>query len=111
MQHRRGICCIENGWQNLRDLRWSRVNPTLFNLCFEGKARQGMACQWCLLSNHPLTECADNPANLGWGLSGMGDLGSALSKPGNARKDRGRGSQGGLKICFLYNRQNKNECT
>ena len=53
----------------------------------------------------------DNPVNLGWGLSGMGDSGLALSKPRNAGKDRGRGSQGGLKICFLYNRRNKNECT
>ena len=95
----------------LRDLRWSRLNPTLFNLCFAGKAKQGTACRWCLSDNHPSAECEDNPANSGWSLPGVGDTGPALSKPGNAWKDKGKPNQGALKICYLYNRRHKNECT
>ena len=32
----------------LRDLRWSRINPTLFSLCFSGKAKRNTMCNWCL---------------------------------------------------------------
>ena len=31
-----------------RDLRWSRLNPTLYSLCFAGKAKRHVACNFCL---------------------------------------------------------------
>ena len=36
-----------------KDLRWSRLNPTLFSLCFTGKARRNIACAHCQVITTP----------------------------------------------------------
>ena len=94
----------------LKDLRWSRLNPTLFNMCFSGKARLGSACVWCLSDNHSSADCADNPANMGWNWPRVEDAGQPGNRTGNGQKDRNRSNQA-VKICFLYNRRNKSECS
>ena len=35
-----------------KDFRWSRLNPTLYSLCFAGKAKKHVACSFCLSDNH-----------------------------------------------------------
>ena len=45
-----------------KDLRWSRLNPTLFSLCFAGKARRNIACAHCLSDNHTSDTCPENPS-------------------------------------------------
>ena len=45
-----------------KDLHWSRLNLTLFSLCFTGKARQNIACAHCLSDNHVSDNCPDNPS-------------------------------------------------
>ena len=46
-----------------KDRRWSRLNPTLFSLCFAGKARCNIACAHCLSDNHTSDTCPDNPSH------------------------------------------------
>ena len=47
-----------------KDLRWSRLNPTLFSLCFAVRARRNIACSHCLSDNHVSDSCPDNPSRL-----------------------------------------------
>ena len=52
----------------MKDLLWSRLNPTLYSLCFAGKAKRHVACNFCLSDNHTPDQCPDNPtkAYLPW---------------------------------------------
>ena len=36
---------------------WSRVNPSLFSLCFTGKAQTSSRCDLCRSSSHGTREC------------------------------------------------------
>ena len=36
---------------------WSRVNPSLYSICFSGVARTGQRCDLCLSLSHPTREC------------------------------------------------------
>ena len=53
-----------------KDLRWSRLNPTLYSLCF-------VVCSFCLSDNHTSEQCPENPntvaaASVSWlNTSGM----------------------------------------
>ena len=40
-----------------KDLRWSRLNPMLYSLCFAGKAKQHVVCSFCLSDNHTTEHC------------------------------------------------------
>ena len=37
--------------------QWSKVNPSLYSICFSGVARTGMRCELCLSLSHPTREC------------------------------------------------------
>ena len=37
--------------------QWSRVNPSLYSICFAGAARTGVRCELCLSLSHPTREC------------------------------------------------------
>ena len=47
-----------------KELRWSRLNPTLYSLCFAGKARRHVVCSFCLSDNHSSDQCPENPSLL-----------------------------------------------
>ena len=49
-----------------KDLRWGRIDSTLYSKCFAGKARRRSMCTYCLSDNHTSQECQDNPANISW---------------------------------------------
>ena len=38
--------------------QWSRVNPSLYSICFAGAARTGMQCELCLSLCHPTRDCS-----------------------------------------------------
>lgn len=46
-----------------KDLRWSRLYPTLFSLCFAGNAKCSIACAHCLSDNLTSDSCPDNPSH------------------------------------------------
>ena len=37
--------------------QWSKVNPSLYSICFSGAARTGVRCELCLSLSHPTGEC------------------------------------------------------
>ena len=37
--------------------QWSKVNPSLYSICFSGVARTGVRCELCLSLSHPTREC------------------------------------------------------
>ena len=45
-----------------KDLHWSRLNTTPYSLCFAGKAKCHIACNFCLSDNHSSESCPENPA-------------------------------------------------
>ena len=42
-----------------KDLNWSRINPTLYSLCFAGKAKKSAICIHCLSNNHNSAQCPE----------------------------------------------------
>lgn len=37
---------------------WSKVNPSLYSICFTGAACTGVRCELCLSLSHPTRDCA-----------------------------------------------------
>ena len=48
-----------------KDLNWSRINTTLYSLCFAGQAKRGQVCSHCLSNNHQSDNCPEAPAPVG----------------------------------------------
>ena len=38
--------------------RWSQINPSLYSICFTGRAQQTNRCELCFNSSHQTKECA-----------------------------------------------------
>ena len=38
--------------------QWSKVNPSLYSICFSGVAQTGMHCDLCLSLSHTTQECS-----------------------------------------------------
>ena len=38
-------------------MEWSKINPSIFTVCFTSKARRGQRCEWCLSASHCSEEC------------------------------------------------------
>ena len=38
---------------------WSRINPSIFSICFTGRAKRGQRCEWCLSASHSSGDCAN----------------------------------------------------
>ena len=68
-----------------KDLRWSWLNPTLFSLCFAGKARRNIVCLHCLSDNHVSDSCPDiKPFEAGIAMADWGRLPNATTVPPGA---------------------------
>ena len=37
--------------------QWSKVNPSLYSICFSGAALTGVHCKLCLSLSHPTRDC------------------------------------------------------
>ena len=48
-----------------KNLNWSVVNTSLFNLCFGGRARRKVICQICLSEQHTANTCPKSVLALG----------------------------------------------
>ena len=87
----------------LKNLKWSRLNPTLFSLCFAGKAKANAVCAYCLSDNHRSEACPENPScQRQWGWQ----------EPVLPSRNLGAVSRGRpARVCYLYNRRAGSECT
>ena len=43
-----------------KELWWSKLNLTLYSLCFAGKAKCHIVCSFCLSDNHSSDQCPEN---------------------------------------------------
>ena len=43
---------------------WSRINLSIFAVCFTGKARRGKRCEWCLIASHSSEECGSGEGDI-----------------------------------------------
>jgi hypothetical protein len=94
-----------------KDLRWSRLNPTLYSLCFAGKAKRHVVCATCLSDTHATENC---PETLQYGGAFWpGQLNSVIGLPSPAALPPPPTSTGGvkLKLCNLFNAPDGSRCT
>lgn len=76
-----------------KDLRWSRLNPTLYSLCFAGKAKRHIVCAFCLSDNHTTEQCPENPSSVANSMSWFNN--STLPGPSQAYYQE--------RLCNLFN--------
>ena len=83
-----------------KDLRWSKLNPTLYSLCFAGKAKRPVACTICLSDIHSSDQCPNNPEKfvLPWQQPMPSLVAPVLPAPK-------------LRICHLFNARDGPRCT
>ena len=85
-----------------KELRWSRLNPTLYSLCFAGKARRHIVCSFCLSDNHSSDQCPENPSVLPAAFT------SYHTQPGPAPTPTGAPKL--EKLCNLFNAKEGPRC-
>ena len=89
-----------------KDLRWSKLNPTLYSLCFAGKAKRHVICNFCLSDNHASERCPENLDHVeavSWPIQ-SGLLNQILFLIHSHQLRR-------VKLCHLFNAQEGPRCT
>ena len=88
-----------------KDLRWSRLNPTLYSLCFAGKVKRLVVYASCLSNSHTTDQCPESmdleTAIMSW-HQGAGS--SAAHTVGSSTSSK-------AKLCFLFNAKEGSWCT
>ena len=92
-----------------KDIRWGRVDTTLYSKCFAGKARRRAMCVHCLSDSHLSSECPENMANLSWPWSMQHSYGeqaapTRISRPQGDQQLERRGT------CNLFNASDGSRC-
>ena len=82
---------------------WSKVNPSIFTVCFTAKAKEGKRCDWCLSLTHDSSECTRSEGEPSHAVRLLtGETGMGAATPGLG----GRGPPMGYEmseVCKLYN--------
>ena len=88
-----------------KDLHWSWLNPTLYSLCFAGKAKHVVVCAHCLSDSHATDQCPEN-MDLGAALMSwqQGATNPAAPVGGSSVNPKAR-------LCFLFNAKEGPRCT
>lgn len=92
-----------------KDLRWSRLNPTLYSLCFAGKAKKSVVCASCLSDSHETSNCPDNvffPWQNVHTRTVQHQPPTVTATVGSLAKSRT-----GSDICYLFNAKDGPRCT
>ena len=89
-----------------KDLRWSRLNPTLFSLCFAGKAKRNIVCSHCLSDNHVSDSCPDNPSRMAlqWQIGAGCPTQQQYHQVPQVQQWK---SSKQTKICYMFNKRSK----
>ena len=86
---------------------WSRINPSLYSVCFTGKAQGLSRCELCLASSHKTSDCAlscENDPDLPTRLKAVEAAVVAFVAPkvGGERKDPTKFSE---ELCRSWNQK------
>ena len=90
-----------------KDLRWSRLNPTLYSLCFAGKAKRNVVCAYCLSDSHETASCPDNTILFPW-------QGPPTRQPVQVQPPVAVGptrQRSSSQVCYLFNAREGPRCT
>ena len=94
-----------------KDLNWSVINTSLFNLCFGGRARRRAICQLCLSKHHTAERCPRQVVALGNTLTYTAAIHSEGIPPHSQSAPLiARPNQSPFEICRLYNARNGSRC-
>ena len=85
-----------------KEVNWSKVNTTLYNLCLAGKARRIHLCKWCLSDSHQSELCPE--------VARPHLIGVGQGFPYHQHSNAGRSQRGTVEICRLYNGREGNRC-
>ena len=95
-----------------KNQQWSRLNPTLYNVCTAGKARKHTRCELCLSTKHATKECAslaEVDPDMGSRLKAIESVilaMSGFSSPGTSSSGNySRQLRGPAQVCQLFNRK------
>lgn len=83
--------------------KWSQVNPSLYTVCFTGKARRATRCDLCLSSAHKTEECHlwnDDDPDLAKRMRAVETAVVAFSSNSNVAK-----TSVTAEVCRLYNQR------
>ena len=87
--------------------KWSQINPSLYAICFTGKAKKVDRCDRCLSATHKAEDCsltAEDDPDVAKRLKAIESAVMALTSPPPAKKTRERSTQ----VCRNWN---KNACS
>ena len=82
--------------------RWSQVNPSLYSICFTGRAQQASRCELCFSSSHSTKECAliaDTDPELPSRIKAVEAAVVSLA----ARQSENKSPSSSTQICRLWN--------
>ena len=89
----------------IRDLHWGRVDSTLYNEAFAGRARMIPRCRYCLGESHSSEECSYAPAQ-----PTLLQLPASFLSPQQGRLPGGNRHSPTVEICQRFNRPDGNKC-
>ena len=81
-----------------KTLDWSQLNPTLYSLCFAGKAKTDIVCTSCLSREHKSMDCPDRSSKRYQQRSTAPGSNSSIHR------------EGSVEICRLYNAKGGSKC-
>jgi len=84
--------------------KWSQVNPSLYSVCFTGKAKKTTRCERCLSASHRSEDCslpAEEDPDIGKRLKAIESAVVALTQSGPMTASRGRS----MDICRKFNQK------
>ena len=85
---------------------WSRINPSLFSLCFTGKAQAAKRCDLCLAASHVTKDCslsADLDPDLPSRLKAVESAVVAFAQSGSGGSERQLQRRPHDDICRVFN--------
>lgn len=87
--------------------QWSRVNPSLYSICFAGSARMSTRCDLCLSLTHPTMDCPlveDSDPEVGSRLKAIESAVLAMSRPHTGLPNMGNPLGGASpEVCRNFN--------
>ena len=97
-----------------KDLRWAKLDPTLYSKCFAGNARRQPLCSHCLSDNHSSSECWENQPNIPWSWSAQQSTHQEFyqswpqSRQQSVQIEQSEGQRG---PCYMFNALGGSRCS